>query len=86
MLLVQVIYAKLYNNNAKWIIYWVKIRITDKSIGDYEDALDVVAPRRYLTELESLSPFERKSFGFFVQKVPVKWEWNIIGAKGYSNT
>ena len=25
-----------------------------------------------------------KCFGFFVQKVPEKWEWNIIGAKGWS--
>ena len=62
----------------------MKIRITDKATGTYEDVLGVVAPRRSLIELESLSTFERKSFGFFVQKVPVKWEWNIIGAKGYS--
>lgn len=69
-------HAKLYNNNAKWIIYRVEIRITDKATGTYEDVSGFIP--------EPLFPFERKSFGFFVQKVPVKWEWNIIGAIGDS--
>ena len=75
-------YAKLYNNNAKWRIVLVKIRITDKATGTHEDVLGVIPG--YLLALKTLSPFERKCFGFFVQKVPVKWEWNIIEAKGYS--
>jgi hypothetical protein len=39
-------YASLYNNNAKWIISQVKIRITDKATGTHEDVLggvDVVS-------------------------------------------
>jgi hypothetical protein len=57
----------------------VKIRIIDKATGTNEDVSGVIPDL-----FETLAPFERKSFGFFVQKVPVKWEWNIIGAKGYS--
>ena len=78
-------YAELYNNNAKWEIYRVKIRITDKATGTYEDVSGVTGLSRgpLKTNPFSLSPFERKSFGFFVQKVPEKWQWNIIGAEGY---
>jgi hypothetical protein len=77
-------YAKLYNNNAKWVIFRVKIRIIDKATGTYEDVSGVTLETYSSLELEALSSFERKCFGFFVQKVPEKWEWNIIGAKGYS--
>ena len=68
-------YVKLYNNNAKGTIHRMKIRITDKATGTYEDVSGVAD--------WPLSPFERRIFGFFVQKVPTKWEWNITGATGF---
>ena len=92
-------YASLYNNNAKWIISQVKIRITDKATGTYEDVLGVVnLENEWITidlyELPQekqigykkssvLSPSERKNFAFSAQKFPAEWEWNIIGAEGY---
>lgn len=45
-------YASLYNNNAKWIISQVKIRITDKATGTYEDVLGVVNLSSNLHDLD----------------------------------
>ena len=91
-------YASLHNDNAKWTITEVKIRITDKATGTYEDVLshtpfETINPYNpyklpnfvdITKERENLLPFETEFFPFFAQKLPVKWEWNIIGAKGYS--
>ena len=89
-------YARLHNDNAKWTITEVKIRIFDKATKTYEyilsnegaswiDIHDVIKwEAMYLKgEPEVLSPFGSKRFPFFVKKVPAKWEWDIVGAKGY---
>lgn len=83
-------YARLHNDNAKWTITEVKIRIFDKATKTYEYILsrkssdgirwDVIAGTK---EWEELPPFETEVFPFFVKKVPAEWEWTIVEAKGY---
>ena len=84
-------YAKLHNDNAKWTIAEVEIRIFDKETKTYEYILShepASGGIRRITgvtqeEWEGLPPFKSKRFPFFVKKVPAKWEWDIVGAKGY---
>ena len=84
-------YARLHNDNAKWTITEVKIRIFDKATKTYEYILSHEPSGDIFDEIESemaqeweeLPPFETEVFPFFAQKLPVKWEWDIIGAKGY---
>jgi hypothetical protein len=84
-------FARLRNNNAKWTITEVKIRIFDKATKKYEYILShkssdgirwvVIAGTKEWEEL--LPPLGAEVFPFFVKKVPAKWEWDIVGAKGY---
>jgi hypothetical protein len=90
-------YARLHNDNAKWTITEVKIRIFDKATKTYEyilsnkrastspgiqwDIFDSV--ESVLEGSEDLYPFKSKRFPFFVKKVPIEREWTIVEAKGY---
>ena len=80
-------YAELNNNNAKWTISEVKIRIFDKATKTYEYILSHEGSDwiRWddTKEWEGLPPFKSKRFPFFVKKAPAEWEWDIVGAKGY---
>ena len=84
-------YAKLHNDNAKWTITEVKIRIFDKATKTYEYILSHESSGDIFDEVESkmaqgweeLPPFETEVFPFFVKKVPAEWEWTIVKAKGY---
>jgi len=88
-------YARLHNDNAKWTISKVKIRIFDKATKTYEYILshEPTSPPtgRQLTvndiewkgEFPPLSPFKTEVFPFFAQKLPAEWEWTIVKAKGY---
>ncbi len=80
-------YARLHNDNAKWTITEVKIRIFDKATKTYEYILSREGSDGIrwddTEEWEGLPPFETEVFPFFMKKVPAEWEWDIIGAKGY---
>lgn len=89
------LYARLHNDNAKWTISKVEIRIFDKTTKTYEYILSheptspptgrplTVADIEWDDEFPPLSPFKAEVFPFFAQKLPAGWEWTIVKAKGY---
>lgn len=77
-------FARLRNDNAKWTITEVKIRIFDKATKKYEYILSGASWIDMFDPVpEVLSPFGSERFTFFVKKVPAEWEWTIVKAKGY---
>ena len=63
----------VYNNSNIWYIYELKIRVTDKRSGSYQD---------YSGHYPWCEPLSSCEFKFHVFEIPENMSWTILGGSG----